>query len=146
MAGIGSILKGGLEAITGPVATYFTRRAELSQARFEAKLAAETAKGERQARLISEGLAADATWELEQIRNAGWKDEAGYLAFLAPLVLCFIPPAAPHVLEGFRILGTTPLWFQVASVAVLLAPFGIRTYRRQQYDTLGTAEKGTPEK
>lgn len=136
-----NILKAGLEALTGPVATYFTRRAEIALERHKADLAIEVAKGERAAKLVSEGLAADATWELEQIRNAGWKDEAGYLVFLFPLVGCFIPPVAPHVLEGFRILSTTPIWFQVAAVAVLLAPFGIRTYRRQQYDTLGNAEK-----
>lgn len=137
IVGILSKVAGGL---VQPVATYFTRRAELATARFNAKLAAENAKGERVAKLLSEGLAADASWEMEQIRNAGWKDEAGYLAFLGAVFGCFLPQSAPHVLEGFRILGQTPVWFQIAAVAVLLAPFGIRTWRRQQYDTEGKTQ------
>jgi hypothetical protein len=128
---LGNIVSGAV----GPVVTYFTRRAELKQARFEAELKAEQAKGERVAALLSQGLAADASWEMEQIKNAGWKDEVGYLLFVYAVMSCFIPALAPSTLEGFRILGTTPAWFQVAAVAVLLAPFGIRTWRRQQYDT-----------
>lgn len=136
--GLAGKVLGGLAT---PVLDYLKHRSDLKAARYQAELAMENAKGERQAKLISEGLAADASWEMEQIRNAGWKDDVGFYAFLAAIMSCFVPAAAPHTLEGFRVLGTTPIWFQVAAVAVLLAPFGIRTYRRQQYDTLGQAEK-----
>jgi hypothetical protein len=64
------VIRDIVAGLSGPVVTYFTRRAELKQARFEAKLQLEIAIGDRQAKLISEGLAADANWEMEFARQA----------------------------------------------------------------------------
>lgn len=134
---IGSIIRGGLEAITGPVATYFTRRMELRQARFEAELKAAQAAGDRTAKLISEGLAADASWELESLKAhaGGWKDEFVLLVLSLPLVGCFIPSMQPAVLAGFEILDKTPSYFRLLVVSIFGAIYGIRMWRRQQYDT-----------
>lgn len=136
MAGLGFI-KAGLEALTGPVATYFTRRAELKSAEHLAKLAAVTASGERAAKAISEGLAADAAWELESLKaHAGsWKDDFVLLVLSTPLVLCFFPATAPAVLEGFRVLETTPSYFKLLVVSIFGAIYGLRMWRRQQSDT-----------
>lgn len=129
---IGALLGKG---IAEPVATYFTRKAELSAAKHKAKLEFETAKGERQARLIEQGLAADATWEIEQIKNSGWKDEYVLIVLSIPMIGCFVPPLAPHILKGFEILETTPPWFRWLTIMIFAATYGIRLYRRQQYDT-----------
>lgn len=123
------------KGVVEPVATYFTRKAELSAAKHDAKLRYETAKGERQADLIKAGLAADATWEIEQIKNSGWKDEYVLIVLSIPLIGCFIPPLAPHILRGFAILETTPDWFRWLTIMVFAAIYGIRVWRRQQYDT-----------
>lgn len=123
------------KGVVEPVATYFTRKAELSAAKHTAKLAFETAKGDRQAALIAQGLAADATWEIEQIKNSGWKDEYVLIVLSIPLVGCFVPPLAPHILRGFEILETTPDWFRWLTIMVFAAIYGIRVWRRQQYDT-----------
>jgi hypothetical protein len=125
------------KGIVEPVATYYTRRQELKQARFEATLKAEIAKGDRAAKQISEGLAADAAWELESLKAHadGWKDEFVLIVLSAPLVMCFIPGLAPYVQTGFAALEKTPWWYPVATLSVFLATYGIRWYRRQQSDT-----------
>jgi hypothetical protein len=48
---------------------------------------------------------------------------------------CFIPSVAPHVLRGFEILDSTPSYFRLLVVVVFGAIYGVRMWRRQQYDT-----------
>lgn len=133
---IGAILGKG---IAEPVATYFTRRQELAAARHKAKLEFETAKGERQAELIKAGLAADATWEVEQIKNSGWKDEYVLIILSIPSILSFIKlgsfDGAAIVATGFASLQATPEWYRWLIMLVFTAVYGIRLWRRQQYDT-----------
>lgn len=137
---IGAILGKG---IAEPVATYFTRRQELAAARHKAKLDFETAKGERQAELIKAGLAADATWEVEQIKNSGWKDEYVLIILSIPSILSFVKieignylfDGAALVASGFASLQATPDWYRWLIMLVFTAVYGIRLWRRQQYDT-----------
>lgn len=127
------------KGIAEPVATYFTRKAELSAAKHQAKLAFETAKGERQARLIEAGLAADATWEIEQIKNSGWKDEYILIILSIPSILSFVSigtfDGAQIVADGFAALQGTPEWYRWLIMLIFTAVYGIRLWRRQQYDT-----------
>lgn len=127
------------KGIVEPVATYYTRKQELSAAKHEAKLKFETAKGERQARLIEAGLAADATWEIEQIRNSGWKDEYVLIILSIPSILSFVRTkwfdGAEIVANGFASLTATPQWYQWLILLVFTATYGIRVWRRQQFDT-----------
>ena len=125
--------------IVEPLSNYFTRRAELSAARFEARLKFEQAKGDRQAALIAQGLAADATWEVEQIRNSGWKDEYVLIILSIPSILSFVKigtfDGAAIVAAGFDALQGTPEWYRWLILLVFTAVYGIRIWRRQQYDT-----------
>lgn len=127
------------KGIAEPVATYFTRKAELAAAKHQAKLAFETAKGERQARLIEAGLAADATWEIEQIKNSGWKDEYILIILSIPSILSFVSigtfDGAQIVADGFAALQGTPEWYRWLIMLIFTAVYGIRLWRRQQYDT-----------
>lgn len=123
--------------LVAPVATYFTRRAEISAARFEAQLKFEQAKGDRAAQLIRDGLAADANWEMEFARQAAtsWKDEYTLAVVSLPLVMAFIPPLTKYVGPGFESFAATPLWYQVMVQALFYATVGIRFWRRSQSDT-----------
>lgn len=134
MGWLGTLLGKG---IVEPAVNYMTRRAEIKQARFEAQLKAEQAAGDRRAKLISEGLAADANWEMEFARqaNSSWKDEYVLLILSIPVVLCFVPGWAPVVAAGFAALAATPVWYQTAFISVFLATYGIRFWRRTQSDT-----------
>lgn len=130
-----------ISGLTGPVATYFTRRAELKQARFEAELKFEQAKGDRAAQLIREGLAADANWEMEFARQAqnSWKDEYTLGVVSLPAILCFVKvgsfDGAAIVTSGFAALSQTPLWFQTILGIMFCATVGVRWWRREQSDT-----------
>ncbi len=137
MSIIGKLLGSSVEAVISPLATYLTRRAELKAAAHQAELAAVVAAGERAAKAISEGLAADASWELESLKAhaSGWKDEFVLLVLSIPLVLCFFPATAPSILRGFEILDKTPTYFRLLVVSIFGAIYGIRMWRRQQYDT-----------
>lgn len=125
------------KGLVEPVANYYQRKAELKQARFEAQLKMEQAKGDRAAELIKLGLTADMNWEMEFARQAenSWKDEYTLIVISIPAIACFIPGAAPYVASGFESLQNTPHWYQLVFISLFLATVGIRYWRRNQTDT-----------
>jgi hypothetical protein len=130
-----------LGAVTGPVATYLTRRMELKEQRHANDLAILKAQGDRQAQLHLAGLTADANWEMEFARQAqtSYKDEYTLAVVSIPAVLCFVKTAwldGPSIVkEGFAALATTPLWFQLLLCTMFAATVGVRWWRRTQSDT-----------
>ena len=84
---------------------------------------AKTARAE-----ASEGR--DHEWELESIRNSGWKDEWVLVVLSIPMILAFIPFTQPFVMAGFEALENTPLWYRVTVASIYLATFGLRLWRR----------------
>lgn len=136
-----SAASGLIQGLVGPIVGYFTRKKELTLAEHQAALAIIVAQGERQAQLALAGLAADASWEMEQVRQAatGWKDEFVLALLSVPLIACFVRTESfdgPKIVaDGFAALSLTPMWYQGIVVAVMLATFGIRAWRRSQYDT-----------
>lgn len=124
-----------LGAVPAKIADYFNEKQKIDGAERIRRMELEDALHQRRIELIREGLHADANWEVEQIRNSGWKDEYVLGLLSIPLVLCFIPATAPWVLAGFAVLATTPGWYQFLIVSVFAAIYGIRVWRRQQSDT-----------
>jgi hypothetical protein len=121
----GTVLKGIVgDGIGNNIVDYYKKKAELKQALHERKL-----------ELIKEGLHADAAWEIEQIKNSGWKDEFVLILLSIPLIGVFIPKMQPYVLNGFAILETTPAWYRWLILAIFTAIYGIRIWRRQLSDT-----------
>lgn len=129
----------------GKVADYFVKRedrkvkqverkAALDDQKFQVELerikgkaAWEAAKTRRSEQ--SEGR--DHEWELESIRNSGWKDELVIVILSLGMVGAFVPGLAPYVLEGFEILNQTPEWYRWLVVMIYAATFGIRVWRRK---------------
>ena len=128
---LSKILGGSVEV----VADYFAKRDELKSRERIRKMELEDAIQSRRVELIKQGLAADATWELEQIRNSGWKDEYVLAVISIPTIMCFTDAGAERVRAGFEALSATPVWYQGIVVTIFLAVFGVRYWRRQQYDT-----------
>ena len=91
------------------------------------KAAYERAKTERAAQ--SEGR--DHEWELESIRNSGWKDEFVMLVLSIPMILVFIPYTQAFIEKGFTALEGTPDWYRWLVVMIYTATFGIRIWRRK---------------
>ena len=129
------ILSSLVSGLISPVVNYFNTRQQLSAQEAANKLAFLKAVGDRQAQLVSQGLAADATWELESIK-AGQQYRGFELYVVSvPLVLCFIPGGAAIVEHGFAAIAKTPAWYQIVFLSIFLANYGIRYWRRNQSDT-----------
>ena len=72
----------------------------------------------------------DHEWELESIKNSGWKDEWVLIVLSIPMIMVFIPFTQPIVASGFAALDTTPLWYRTTVMTIYLATFGLRLWRR----------------
>ena len=133
-----NILDVASKILTGPVqvvADYFSKREEIKSKERLRSIELEDAIHLRRVELIKEGLHADASWELEQIKSSGWKDEYVLITLSIPLIGCFISWTQDDVLAGFNVLSQTPQWYQWLVVVIFSAIYGIRLYRRQQSDT-----------
>jgi hypothetical protein len=135
MAGLTDLVAGAVSGIASMVTTFFTRRAEIAAQNHANDLAAAKASGDRRAQLLSQGLTADATWETESIRAAGWGRNFELIVVSIPLVLCFFKAGSDIVSAGFKSLSTTPQWYQWMVMAIYMANYGIRLWRRTQSDT-----------
>lgn len=121
-------------AIVKPVVGYFQNKQQLAAQAQANKLKYLQAQGDRQADLVRQGLAADATWELESIK-AGQQYRGFELYILSiPLILCFTP-WTEIVKSGFAVLDATPKWYQLLLTTVFLANYGYRLWRRNTSDT-----------
>lgn len=120
-----------LGKVAPKVADYYMQKQQLKQEVeleiLKGKAAYEAAKTKR----ASESEGRDHEWEIESIRNSGWKDELVILVLTIPLILVFIPSTSSVVLEGFKVLETTPDWYRWMIMMIYAATFGIRVWRRK---------------
>lgn len=126
-----TILTALLSKAIPSAADFFIAREKLQQ---EAKLEELRGKAEWQRAMTqraSESEGRDHEWELAMIDKAGWKDEWVLGLISVPLVGVFIPQTQQGVLEGFRILEQTPVWYQGMVVTIFFAVYGIRKWRRK---------------
>ena len=91
----------------------------------------EEMRHKKQLEMVIRGQEMDNSWELEQIKNSGWKDEFVLLLLSIPLILSFIPGTVGYVEAGFEALAKTPQWYQWLILAVFAAIYGIRIWRRK---------------
>tara|TARA_Y100000996_G_C22520963_1_gene642432 strand:- start:475 stop:858 length:384 start_codon:yes stop_codon:yes gene_type:complete len=91
----------------------------------------EEMRHKKQLEMVMRGQEMDNSWELEQIKNSGWKDEFVLLLLSIPLILSFIPQTVGYVEAGFEALSKTPQWYQWLILAVFAAIYGIRIWRRK---------------
>ena len=115
------------------VVGYYTKKKELEQEVTLEKLRGKAEYERAKTARASESEGRDADWELESIRNSGWKDEWVLILLSIPLILVFFPYpwGAPAVLEGFAVLETTPDWYRWLVMMIYAAVFGIRVWRRK---------------
>jgi cation transport ATPase len=125
-----AIVGGLLDKVAPKVADHFRVKMELEHEKeleqIRGKIEYEKAKTRRAE--MSEGR--DHEWELEQIRNSGWKDEWILILLSIPLVLVFIPQTQVLILDGFVVLSNTPDWYRWLILIVFTAVFGVRIWRR----------------
>lgn len=126
-----SILGSVLGNLGGKVVEAIDSRGKRKHEQKVQALELEKLRHSKQIELIQTGQQLDNAWELEQIKNSGWKDEFVLLLLSIPLIMSFIPEMQPYVVEGFAALSTTPEWYQWLILAVFTAVYGIRVWRRK---------------
>ena len=120
-----------LGKVAPKVADYYMKKQELKQ-EVELELLRGKAEYERmKTKRASESEGRDHEWELESIRNSGWKDEWVLILLSIPLVLVFIPYTQGAVMEGFATLAQTPDWYRWLVMLIFTAIYGIRLWRRK---------------
>lgn len=126
-----------LSGIPTALADIYKQRQEIKAREKEREFELQEAIHKRRVDLISQGLAADANWEMEFARQAAtsWKDEYTLAVVSVPAVMCFIPGFDVYVKNGFIALSETPVWYQIVFISLFLATVGIRYWRRTQSDT-----------
>ncbi len=126
-----SIVDKLLGGLAGPVVDYFKERRrlkyELKLKKLEGEIRKEEAKAEREIKFLQ----SDHQWELEQIRNSGWKDEWVLLLLSIPMILSFIPATVVYVQMGFAALMLMPEWYMWLTIMIFAATYGIRVWRRR---------------
>jgi len=126
-----------LHGFAPKLADIYIEKQRLKQAieieKLRGKAAWEAAKTKRAE--ASEGR--DHEWELESLRNSGWKDDWVLVIMSIPMILVFIPFTQQTILDGFAVLDGTPLWYRTTVMTIYLATFGIRLWRRDM--TKGSA-------
>lgn len=113
------------------VAGYYRDKQKLKHEQQLAKLRGKIAYEEAKIRRASESEGRDHEWELESIRNSGWKDEWVLVILSIPLVLCFLPWTVAYVQMGFSALANTPEWYRWLVMLIFTAIYGIRIWRRK---------------
>ena len=126
-----SILGNIVGSLGGKVVDAVSARSERKHQEKVRAIELEEVKHKTKLEMAMRGQEMDNSWELEQIRNSGWKDEFVLLLLSIPLILCFHPETVMYVELGFAALDKTPDWYQWLILAVFAAIYGIRIWRRK---------------
>jgi hypothetical protein len=126
-----SIVTTLLGSLGGKVVEAIDKRGQRKHDEKAQKLEIEKLRHTKQIELIQQGQQLDNAWELEQIKNSGWKDEFVLIVISTPLIMAFIPSMQPYVTEGFKALEQTPDYYRWLILSVFAAIYGIRVWRRK---------------
>ena len=115
-----------LGTIVNSVADWWKRREETRAMEHQTAMDIKKAEALSVVRRLETQQQLDSEWEIEQIKQSGWKDEWVTILVSIPLVACFIPGAVGYVRDGFAVLETMPAWYQYSVLAVFAAALGFR--------------------
>ena len=126
------MLKELLGGLGGKVVDAVSARGERKHEEKVKKLEIEAARHKTKLEMAMKGQQMDNSWELEQIRNSGWKDEFVLLILSAPIVVLAWAvfsddPAMMEKIElFFHHFGNLQFWFQTLWITVVASIFGIK--------------------
>lgn len=111
-----------LKLVASPLTMWVKGKQELTQSKQDEKLAISVAKIAK----IKRGDVSDIQMDQESRGMVGWMDDISFYIFLSPAVLCFYPPALPHMKAGFLALEELPTWWQAGLGLMLVSVWGYR--------------------
>lgn len=118
----------GIKFVLTPIIEHFQHKRELKQLERETELAMKAEKLNSVLRREESAQEARQNYDIEAIKNSGWKDEYLVIILSIPLIGCFVPFLADDILAGFKILEQTPEWYRLAVGVMITAVFGRSAY------------------
>jgi hypothetical protein len=106
-----------LSTLVSPITNYMTKRNDNKTALVKQKV---------QQVMNSDDKEAEITRILTQGMQHSWKDEYWTIVLSIPVIAGFFPAAAPHIEEGFRVLGSMPEFYRYWLGICVLTAFGMR--------------------
>jgi hypothetical protein len=106
-----------LSTLVSPVTNYLSKRndnkTKVKQQQITRIMNSEDKEGELST-ILAEGM------------KYSWKDEYWTVVLSIPAIASFFPEAAPHILEGFKVLASMPEFYQYWLGICILTAFGMR--------------------
>ena len=122
-----TFIGGILGNITAPVVDYFKEGQMIKAAKVERKDVLTKLKLETTLESIRNAEATNL--QLDEMNGSDpikWANDVSFIIFLAPAVLCFYPPAIPHIQAGFLAISEMPLFWQYGLGMMLVSVWGYR--------------------
>jgi len=91
------------------------------------------AASEEKLKIAKARAVAEIEWDIQQAESSksSWKDEYWTVVLSVPMIMCFIPDAAPYVQRGFIVLkDSVPDWYIMAVGAAIACAFGYRGFNK----------------
>lgn len=123
---LSGILSGGMNIIGGMLKGWQERK--MIKIQHRVNMEGLKAKG-KETRMLLE-TEEHMEWNKAMARGSmtSWKDEYWTIILSIPMIGCFIPKVAPYIMEGFKVLSTTPDWYKAAIGLAIAASFGYRKF------------------
>lgn len=112
------------DGIVKPVTELISKRSELKAEAEKQTRDIQAALQTKKLEQIDKAADYEQAWNLAQVNNSGWKDEFWTIVLSLPFIGCFLPGLQAYVLEGFKVIESTPEWYRYFVGIAISAAFG----------------------
>lgn len=115
-------------AIINSISTYYNNKQAINKVKVEAEKEIIVAESKATIAKLARESEQDFDLDKKAMENMekSWKDELILIIWLIPIILCFIPEYADYVDKGFKVLATTPDWYQWILIGMVVVIYGMR--------------------
>jgi hypothetical protein len=128
------MFKGILTSLIDGVSSFFKGKQELSKIKLEsqktliiAQAQAELAISEAKMQMAKTGQSNEYNLDMMAMKNmkTSYKDEFLLIAFMAPMILAFIPGFDKIALDGFNVIAQMPDWYTYVIIGMVVRIYGL---------------------